>query len=311
MHHIYLVLNWAFGVLFFLLGVVILFDDPLSSIPLFVIAALLLPFVRQFVFKKTNLAFPAKVRAFSIFALFIIFGVLAGNSQEKKEQLLAQQQAKKQAAANEAIKKKKIDHFTTNKSSIMAEIQSDHDKSNYQQATAKAAKYLISKDPELINIHIQSKNMLAAKRKKEQTEQILKNLRSIPATDLEKNKNLYQQLASLHPDNKSYKVKYDAYLKKIQAQKEKQRIAAERKDQIENQFSAWDGSHRSLEKAIKSSMNDPSSYEHVKTVYWDKKSHLVVLTTFRGKNAFGALVKNSIKAKVDLSGSVLKILEQY
>jgi len=58
-------------------------------------------------------------------------------------------------------------------------------------------------------------------------------------------------------------------------------------------------------------MNDPDSYDHVETVYWDRGDHLVVRTTFRGKNAFGGIVKNSVKAKVSLDGQVLQIIEQY
>lgn len=84
-----------------------------------------------------------------------------------------------------------------------------------------------------------------------------------------------------------------------------------RKEKIESQFSSWDGSHRKLEALIKESMNDPKSYEHVETKYWDMTDHLVVLTTFRGKNAFGGTVTNWVKAKVDLSdGTILEVLEQ-
>lgn len=83
-----------------------------------------------------------------------------------------------------------------------------------------------------------------------------------------------------------------------------------RKERIERQFSAWDGSHRGLTKTIKDAMNDPGSYEHVETVYGDHGDYLVVRTTFRGKNAFGGVVKNWIKAKVDLDGNVIAIIEQ-
>lgn len=89
------------------------------------------------------------------------------------------------------------------------------------------------------------------------------------------------------------------------------RIAAERTAKIEKQFSSWDGAHRNLEKYIKDHMNDPDSYEHVETKYWDLKDHLVVLTTFRGKNAFGGKVINTVKAKVDLDGNVIEIIEQF
>jgi hypothetical protein len=84
----------------------------------------------------------------------------------------------------------------------------------------------------------------------------------------------------------------------------------ERKKRIERGFSAWDGSHRGLTKVIKASMNDPKSYEHVETVYLDMGDHLVVTTTFRGKNAFGGVVPNWTKAKVDLDGKVLAIIGQ-
>ena len=95
---------------------------------------------------------------------------------------------------------------------------------------------------------------------------------------------------------------------KTPEQIEMERAEARKKD-LQRHFSAWDGSHNGLTRYIKDAMNDPGSYEHVKTVYWDRKDHLVVMTTFRGKNAFGGVVKNSVKAKVDLAGNVLEIIE--
>lgn len=88
------------------------------------------------------------------------------------------------------------------------------------------------------------------------------------------------------------------------------RKAKMRKEQLERQFSGWDGSHKELTSLIKASMNDPGSYKHVETVYWDKGDHLIVRTKFRGKNAFGGIVLNWVKAKVDLDGNVLEIIEE-
>lgn len=88
----------------------------------------------------------------------------------------------------------------------------------------------------------------------------------------------------------------------------KQQITREEK--IQNQFSLWDGSHRNLEKLIKKTMNDPKSYKHVETVYWDKGDHLIIKTTFRGKNVFGGMVINWVTAKVDYDGNVMSIIEQ-
>jgi hypothetical protein len=57
-------------------------------------------------------------------------------------------------------------------------------------------------------------------------------------------------------------------------------------------------------------MNDPDSYDHVETRYSDKGDHLIVKTTFRGKNAFGGVVKNWVIAKVDLNGNVIEVISQ-
>ncbi len=77
---------------------------------------------------------------------------------------------------------------------------------------------------------------------------------------------------------------------------------------IESQFSAWDGSHKNLVAHIKESMNDPKSFEHIKSKYWTREDHLIVVTEFRGKNAYGGVVKDYVKAKVDMQGNILEIL---
>lgn len=69
-------------------------------------------------------------------------------------------------------------------------------------------------------------------------------------------------------------------------------------------FSAWDGSYYPLETLIKESMNDRDSYEHIETRYFlvyygAKRPHMRVSTAFRGKNAFGAVVRNEVSVKVD------------
>lgn len=112
----------------------------------------------------------------------------------------------------------------------------------------------------------------------------------------------------------AYIAEAQALRKKEQEEAARKKLEGEtkaRKEMIEKQFSAWDGSHIKLESLIKDSMNDPKSYEHVETKYWDMKDHLIVNTTFRGKNAFGGVVKNAVKAKVSLDGENIEILEQY
>lgn len=76
-------------------------------------------------------------------------------------------------------------------------------------------------------------------------------------------------------------------------------------DPFFSNFSAWDGSYSPLERAIKKSMNDPSSYKHSETRYrlvltGKGAPYAIVGTEFRGKNGFGAVVKDTATVKVNL-----------
>jgi len=56
-------------------------------------------------------------------------------------------------------------------------------------------------------------------------------------------------------------------------------------------------------------MNDPESFKHEETRYVDKGDHILVVTSFRGTNAFGGVIKDFVTAKVDLEGNVMEIIE--
>lgn len=72
----------------------------------------------------------------------------------------------------------------------------------------------------------------------------------------------------------------------------------------------YDGSHRKLEALVKRNMNDPDSYEHDETIVTLKLDHAIVFMTYRGRNGFGGIVRESIKATVSLEDcSVISILE--
>jgi hypothetical protein len=108
----------------------------------------------------------------------------------------------------------------------------------------------------------------------------------------------------------SFKSRIPKEISQVKTKKSNESPAKKRKKRIEAAFSPWDGSHRFLERSIKRSMNDPDSYDHISTTYLDKGKYLIVKTTFRGKNAFGALVINSVTAKTDLDGNVLEIISE-
>ncbi len=215
-----------------------------------------------------------------------------------------------------AAKKERIDSFNTNKEQIILAMQAAFDSKDYPFVVREYNKYAAFGDEELKKIYDRTQVELKkiSDRTKielasQKTNTLLDRLKTIPTKEYAKNKELYQQLVNLHPNNEEYAKKLKFYTTKLKIQANKIKAAAAREDKIQAQFHPWDGSHINLERYIESIMNDPDSYDHVETVYWDRGDYLIVQTTFRGKNAFGGVVINSIKAKVSLDGQVLSIIE--
>lgn len=83
-----------------------------------------------------------------------------------------------------------------------------------------------------------------------------------------------------------------------------------RKEKIEKAFSQWEGSHTNLKTYIINAMNDPDSFQHIRTKYIDDGKNINVCTEFRGKNAFGGVVKNTVCAKTDIDGRIIEIISE-
>src|SRR5690606_27471248 len=97
MRFVYLGLNWSFGVLFLLVGLLALTDTILGALCLISISAFLLPPVRNFIYTKTRRTFPVKARAIVIVALMGIFGTLMAEVSKEKEVAIAEQHKKETA----------------------------------------------------------------------------------------------------------------------------------------------------------------------------------------------------------------------
>ena len=51
---------------------------------------------------------------------------------------------------------------------------------------------------------------------------------------------------------------------------------------------------------VKQSMHNPKSFEHAETRYTATSEYAGIVMVYRGTNAFGAIVTNSVKAKIGL-----------
>ena len=81
-----------------------------------------------------------------------------------------------------------------------------------------------------------------------------------------------------------------------------------REEKIKDQFSAWTGSHKNLEKVIKAAMNDPDSYKSIEGKYIDQGDYVLIIQEYTGKNAYGGTMRGIVKAKADINGNILEII---
>lgn len=212
MKKVYLALNWIFGGIFLLMGLVLLASSPLAGLCLMGIALLLLPSVRNLVYSKTNKAIPIKVRVVTMIALLIACSVFAMEDSKKQD----------------------IVHFKANREQIISSVKAALAAKEYQSVILQSSKYLLTRDKELEQLNVQAKRDLAAIQKGQKTEELLSKLKSVPTKEYEKNMNLYQQLVNLNPGNETYQKKVSFYEEKIEEVEEKELEESWRQRQEQN-----------------------------------------------------------------------------
>lgn len=278
-----LVLAWLFGVLFILLGIINLTQTPLIGIIELLVSIALLPITYQIIYKNTQKEVSSKKKAIITTVLivvwFIICGIEGGKEREEQEKTF-------------------ISEFNLNKKEIVSQINQLITEKKYDEAVSLADKYHSAKDQTVLELAEQARSELIKLKNQQKIDDLLNKLKDVPETKLEKQIELYYELLTLDPENSEYKTQNA----KLQKELERQKL-------INSQFSSWDGSHRKLEKYIKSKMNDPDSFKHVETKYIDNGSdNLIIITSFRGKNAFGGVIVNTVTATVDLDGNITSII---
>jgi len=82
-----------------------------------------------------------------------------------------------------------------------------------------------------------------------------------------------------------------------------------RAKQINTLFNGTDGTHLNLSIIVQAGLTNPDSFQHQQTSYKDMGEYLVVSMTYQAKDDSGMTVSKLTRAKVDLTGKVISILE--
>lgn len=298
------IIGWGLAALFGLSGLALMVTAPVAGLCFLLIAALFAPPATEALKEKINITVSGKAKL--LVTLALLFGAtLAINEQTDKD--LAKyraEQALEEKAKQEKVKAEKLAKFTNEKNSILESIKELLEKGEHSKALSISREYNFTNDAELTALTDQVKIAQLEVTKIRETEEMLTKLKTIPASDIRENHRLYKKLASYHPDNTSYKSKLEKYHSLVTNDDEKKRLQKE-KEQKERlayvtsygeqpEQSKWDGSYRAVEKYLKAAANDPSSIDiDGCTQVYKNKTGWLVGCDYRGKNAFGALVKNS------------------
>lgn len=92
-----------------------------------------------------------------------------------------------------------------------------------------------------------------------------------------------------------------------EAREEQERLAAEAEEEQEKRrkgfhcLSSWDGSHRAFKRAVRDSMRNPSSFEHIETRITpvDENGQHTLLIKYRAENGFGGMSVGEAMALID------------
>lgn len=237
MKNVYLVLAWAFGIIFSVFGLITLVSSPLAGLMMIIGSLFLLPPIRNFFYTLTNISLSPKARSVAVFSLVIAFSIFLNQSLEIERQArIAQEEAERTQKAQK-IRDENIAYFSANREQIISRAQTALLDEDYQSAIDACSKYIASGDSALIEINKSATDQLRAIKEaerlaKEQEEMqvrvnaLLDRLKTVADTDAKQLRDVYQELTKYVPDNIEYQQKLASYSKKqaeIEAQEEKAR----------------------------------------------------------------------------------------
>lgn len=239
MKFIYSTLNWVFGVLFLLSGLVMTTNSLIVALLLIVISLMLLPPIRKFIYQKTQKELPIKLKASIITILFI--SVLIMSSKHQNEQITIEKQKQAQLETQKKLERqeKVISDFKNNKEAIINSLKLKLENKQYEEVINESKKYFIVKDKELNNIAQKAKDELLAlneakkielakAQKEEQTNKLLNQLSTLKENNYKENTEIYKKLTHLYPNNEEYKTKLAFFDKKYRANLREEQAKAQK-----------------------------------------------------------------------------------
>ena len=262
--------------------------------------AVLVPWPYRQVKKLTRFAPGLWLSWIAAFSFLMLHEAHTSNALKEKQAIAEARQAKASIDRLAKTRAEREAEWSVTRTQVLANVDKALQEGNAQEAFVLASKFFsVTKDPDLARRY-NNANILLMK----------KDLERVKELPFDRKVQIYAELSAQEPGNAEYASKHTE-LQEVVAIKLKMEAAQVRRSQlgatVDSQFSNFDGSHRKVEAAVKSRLNNPSSYEHVNTQYTVNPDAITVQSTYRAKNGFGAVVTSSATAEVDAAGNVLSL----
>ena len=296
------ILKWFIGITFVLGGIGTFFESFLTGLIFIILGLFILPPTYEIFAKKTNLNLSSKAKWFTVIIICIISNFIINNSVKEKDKEVD-------------LITKKASEFINNKQIDSAKVYIKQAKEKYSTPENKA----VDLENELTKYKSENfvKETLASMSEEDFEELENGNLSKIYLTQAKLNSKFINLMKAQAPER-------EKIIKEVERIKEQKRIAQEleaerqkqeefkknRKENVEKQFSGWDGSHPKLSRMIEEKCRNPDSYEHIDTRYRDDGNSIYVITKYRAENGFGGMTIGTVSANVDFKGNVINIVSQ-
>ena len=213
--------------------------------------------------------------------VLIVVGIVISQIAKWKSDVEETKIQQREAKEKQQLQVKLRDQFSHDRDKILQNIEKLIEEKQYVKAENASQPYLFLKDSDLLALHNKAKEEI-----------LYAEVRNISAKEWEKNRDGYAELMKLNPDKELYKTKFQYYDYKIKKREEAHKRRVARFGEVPTKDVLF-GGYYEVEKYLKSVAHDPDSIKFGRcTEVYHTENGWLVGCEFRGKNAFGAYVRN-------------------
>jgi hypothetical protein len=201
-------IGWTFGITLGFFGLLSTLVSWTAIIWFGAAVLLLIPPIRLHAHKLTGMSLTPGAR-FGVVLVLVFCGLIfpSISASNKEEAIKIVESEKRAREAQDQLAEK----FLVERSALIERLSSAEDLSSLKVALESARPYSSVSDSEFKQTEGLARTKFIALNNSKRTEEILSELKKVPASDFIKNETLYAELATMHPENTTYAARRAEY----------------------------------------------------------------------------------------------------